>query len=198
MHREGITAGTKPTFLNCVSGRDRYALVDSPASDRPLASGDVVFLDGGGACDGYISDIIRLIGVGDVGAEAERYAATALAALNAAIAAARPGATASSLWAAGQAVYDDAGVGHFGGGISGHGIGLELWERPLVKDHSADRGEDVTLRAGMTLCLEPILMPSDAGGIAGVFVFEHQIHVTPDGAEVLSADLETRLYRAPA
>lgn len=198
MHREGITAGTKPTFLNCVSGRDRYPLVDSPASDRPLAAGDVVFLDGGGACDGYISDIIRLIAVGEIGPAAERYAETALSALDAAIAAARPGATASDLFAAGQAVYTEAGVGAFGGGISGHGIGLELWERPLVRDHSADPGEDVTLRAGMTFCLEPILMPSDADGIAGVFVFEHQIHVTDDGAEVLSADLETRLYRAPA
>jgi Creatinase/Prolidase N-terminal domain len=24
MHRDGVTAGTRPTFLNCVSGRDRY------------------------------------------------------------------------------------------------------------------------------------------------------------------------------
>jgi hypothetical protein len=50
----------------------------------------------------------------------------------------------------------------------------------------------------MTLCLEPILMPSDETGVAGVFVFEHQVHITPDGAEVLSGDLETRLRRAPA
>lgn len=198
MHREGVTAGTRPTFLNCVSGRDRYALVDSPASDRVLAEGDVVFLDGGGGCDGYFSDIIRLIGIGDIGAEAEQHAETARQALAAMVDAARPGITASQLWATGQAVYDDAGVGAFGGGVSGHGIGTELWERPLVRDHAAEPAEDATLRPGMTFCLEPILMPSDDQGLLGIFVFEHQVHVTDGAAEVLSGDLETRLRRAPA
>lgn len=198
MHREGVTAGTRPTFLNCVSGRDRYALVDSPASDRRFVEGDVVFLDGGGGCDGYFSDIIRLVAIGEISAEAERHAETARTALAAMVAAARPGVRASVLWATGQAVYDDAGVGAWGGGVSGHGIGTELWERPLVSDHAGDPAEDATLRPGMTFCLEPILMPADDAGPLGVFVFEHQVHITGDGAEVLSADLETRLRRAPA
>ena len=64
MYRSGTTAGTKPLFVNCVSGRTRYPLVDSPASDNVLAEGDIVFVDGGGASDGYVSDILRLIGVG--------------------------------------------------------------------------------------------------------------------------------------
>ena len=50
--------------MNCVSGRARYPLVDSPASDNVIADGDIVFVDGGGASDGYVSDILRLIGVG--------------------------------------------------------------------------------------------------------------------------------------
>ena len=48
----GGTAGTRPIFINSVSGRERYALVDTPASDRRLTSGDIVFVDGGGASDG--------------------------------------------------------------------------------------------------------------------------------------------------
>jgi Xaa-Pro aminopeptidase len=199
MHAEGITAGTRPTFLNCVSGPDRYALVDSPASDRRLAEGDVVFLDGGGGCDGYFSDIIRLIAIGTISPAAERYAELARTALDTMVAAARPGVTAGELHATGRSVYESAGLAEFYGGNAGHGIGTELWERPLVQDHSADPGEDATLRPGMTLCLEPILMPSDSDGtVAGVFVFEHQVHITADGAEVLSGDLETRLRRAPA
>ena len=50
--------------MNCVSGRARYPLVDSPASDNVIGDGDIVFVDGGGASDGYVSDILRLIGVG--------------------------------------------------------------------------------------------------------------------------------------
>ena len=64
MYRSGSTAGTKPLFVNCVSGRARYPLVDSPASDNVIGDGDIVFVDGGGASDGYVSDILRLIGVG--------------------------------------------------------------------------------------------------------------------------------------
>jgi Xaa-Pro aminopeptidase len=173
MHRDGVTAGTRPTFLNCVSGRDRYPLVDTAASDRPLAEGDVVFLDGGGGSDGYMSDIIRLIAVGRISPQAERHVEVAGAAL-------------------------DAGVGAFGGGLSGHGIGMEIWERPFVRDHGGDPAEDVTLRPGMTLSLEPILAPVDDDGLAGIFVFENQVQVVADGVEVLSGDLETRLWRAPA
>jgi Xaa-Pro dipeptidase len=198
MHREGVTAGTRPTFLNCVSGRDRYPLVDTVASDRPLAAGDVVFLDGGGGSDGYMSDIIRLIAVGRISPEAERHVEVAGAALEAVLAAARPGARVSELFAAGQAVFDGAGVGAFGGGLSGHGIGMEIWERPFVRDHTGDPAEDVTLRPGVTLSLEPILAPRDPGGLAGIFVFEQQVHVTAAGVEVLSGDLEARLWRAPA
>jgi Xaa-Pro dipeptidase len=198
MHRDGVTAGTRPTFLNCVSGRDRYPLVDTAASDRPLAEGDVVFLDGGGGSDGYMSDIIRLIAVGRISAEAERHVEVAGAALDAVIGTVRPGVRVSELFAAGQAVFDDAGVGAFGGSLSGHGIGMEIWERPFVRDHRTDPAEDVTLRPGMILSLEPILAPVDDDGLAGIFVFENQVQVVADGVEVLSGDLETRLWRAPA
>ena len=74
MYRSGATAGTKPLFVNCVSGRTRYPLVDSPASDNVIGDGDIVFVDGGGASDGYVSDILRLIGVGRLRDEDRRYA----------------------------------------------------------------------------------------------------------------------------
>jgi Xaa-Pro aminopeptidase len=198
MHREGISAGTKPVFLNCVAGRDRHPLVDTTASDRPFAEGDVVFLDGGGARDGYLSDIIRQVAIGRISDAAERYAEVAHSALEAVLAAVRPGRRVSELFAAGQDVFDREGLGASGGGLSGHGIGLELWERPFVRDHTGDPVEDVTLRPGMTLSLEPILLPHDEAGLVGVFVVENQVRVTPDGVEVLSGDLPTRLWRAPA
>src|SRR5260221_4070202 len=91
MHRHGTTAGTKPLFVNCVSGRTRYPLVDSPASDNVLADGDIVFVDGGGACDGYVSDILRLIGIGDIRPEDRRYAEVAAGGAHAKIGALRPG-----------------------------------------------------------------------------------------------------------
>jgi len=196
MHRNGTTAGTKPLFVNCVSGRTRYPLVDSPASDNVLAVGDIVFVDGGGACDGYVSDILRLIGIGRIRPQDRRYAEVAAGATQSMIDALRPGVRVSELirtavkYVAGEGVTDEVG------GVAGHGIGLELWERPLISEHD-DPDDDVAVRPGMVLCLEPILAPPHAeGGLAGIFVFEQQVLVTEGGCEVLSGALPARLWEA--
>ena len=89
-----------------------------------------------------------------------------------------------------------AGLTEQVGEIAGHGIGLELWERPLIKVHDSP-DDDVSLRPGMVLCLEPILAPAHPdGGLAGIFVFEQQVLVTADGCEVLSGELPADLWRA--
>jgi Xaa-Pro dipeptidase len=196
MHQNGSTAGTKPIFVNCVSGRARYPLVDSPASDNAFRDGDVVFIDGGGACDGYMSDILRLIGIGELRPEDQRYADIAAAATQAMVDAARPGIRASDLIQAGIDSVDATGCGVPVGAIAGHGIGLELWERPFLQ-RLDDPDEDVTLRAGMTLCLEPIMAPPHPdGGLAGIFVIEQQVLLTENGCEVLSAAVPPRLWAA--
>jgi Xaa-Pro dipeptidase len=196
MHDLGATAGTRPTFLNCVSGRERHAVVDAPASDQPMRDGDVVFLDGGGGSDGYMSDIIRLIGIGDVGSTSRDYAALALEALTQTIATVRPGALASDLFRSGHEVFAAAGLDEASGSLAGHGIGMEIWERPFIRDHSADIAEEVALRPGMTMSLEPMVFPSDDDGVVGIFVLEHQVLVTEDGVEVLSHETEAKLWPA--
>ncbi len=196
MYRSGTTAGTKPLFVNCVSGRTRYPLVDSPASDNVLAEGDIVFVDGGGASDGYVSDILRLIGVGRVRAQDERYAEVAAEATRSMVDAVRPGIRVSRLITTAAAHVAAAGLTEPVGEIAGHGIGLELWERPLIRVHDSP-DDDVSLRPGMVLCLEPILAPAHPdGGLAGIFVFEQQVLVTAGGCEVLSGELPASLWRA--
>jgi Xaa-Pro dipeptidase len=194
MYATGSTAGTRPVFVNSVSGRERYPLVDTPASDRRIAAGDVVFIDGGAASDGYVSDILRLIGVGPLRAEDRRYAEVAAAATATMVGAVRPGVRVSDLLRAAAADVAAAGVTTEVGAVGGHGIGLELWERPLIKEHT-DPDEDVSLRPGMVLCIEPILAPPHPdGGLAGIFVFEQQVLVTGTGCEVLSAALPAQLW----
>ncbi len=195
MYRNGATAGTRPTYLNCVAGRARHTVLDSPASDYRFADGDIVFLDGGGGADGYMSDIIRLIGIGNVSAESEEYAALAQSALEVMIATVRPGATASELFLAGRDVFAAAGFGDFTGAMSGHGIGMDLWERPFLRDHAGDLSEEAHLRPGMVMSMEPMLFPADAAGPMGIFVLENQVLVTDTGVEVLSGDLDARLWK---
>ena len=175
MHANGTTAGTKPLFVNCVSGRKRYPLVDSPASDNVIAEGDIVFVDGGGASDGYVSDILRLIGVGKLRPEDRRYAEVAAGATQAAIDSLRPGVRVSEIIRTASRHVATEGIQDPVGSIAGHGIGLELWERPLITEHE-DPDDDVAVRENMVLCIEPILAPPHPdGGLAGIFVFEQQV-----------------------
>jgi Xaa-Pro aminopeptidase len=198
MYRSGATAGTKPLFVNCVSGRARYPLVDSPASDNVIGDGDIVFVDGGGACDGYVSDILRLIGVGRLRPEDKRYAEVAAEATQVMVDAVRPGVRVSELIGAAARHVAAAGLDEQVGEVAGHGIGLELWERPLIQVHD-DPDDDVAAAPGMVLCLEPILAPPHpAGGLAGIFVFEQQVLVTEGGCDVLSGELPARLWQVGA
>jgi Xaa-Pro aminopeptidase/Xaa-Pro dipeptidase len=198
MYRSGATAGTKPLFVNCVSGRARYPLVDSPASDNVIGDGDIVFVDGGGACDGYVSDILRLIGVGRLRPEDKRYAEVAAEATQVMVDAVRPGVRVSELIGAAARHVAAAGLDEQVGEVAGHGIGLELWERPLIQVHD-DPDDDVAVAPGMVLCLEPILAPPHpAGGLAGIFVFEQQVLVTEGGCDVLSGELPARLWQVGA
>jgi Xaa-Pro aminopeptidase len=193
MYRNGATAGTKPLFVNCVSGRVRYPLVDSPASDNVIGDGDIVFVDGGGACDGYISDILRIIGVGTIRDQDRRYAAAAADATEAMVGALRPGVRVSELMDIADTAVSAAGLTEQVGAVAGHGIGLELWERPLIRRHD-DPDDDVAVQPGMVLCVEPILAPPHPdGGLAGIFVIEQQVLVTRDGCDVLSGELPGRL-----
>jgi len=197
MYERGCTPATKPLFLNAVAGPERYALADATASNRPLREGDLMFLDGGGPSRGYMSDIIRIAAVGEVTPAQERYMEAAGAAAAAMRAAARPGLRASELFEAGLRAYEEAGVADGAGSLFGHGIGLEIWERPFIRRHD-DPAEDVTLRAGMTICLEPMLAPVEDGRLAGLFVVEDMVALRDGGAEVLSENLERGLIRIPA
>jgi len=196
MYANGSTASTKALFLNAVAGTDRHPLANAPGSDRALTAGDVVFIDGGGPTRGYMSDIIRMAAVGDVGAEAEAWMDAAVAANAAIRSAARAGTTASALYEAAFNSYVDAGVGESAGSLFGHGIGLEVWERPFIQRHD-DPHEDVVLRAGMTLCLEPMLAPVEDGVLRGLFVVEDMVAVTSGDAEVLSEGLDRAFARIP-
>jgi Xaa-Pro aminopeptidase len=196
MYANGATPATKPLFLNGVAGADRYVMADAPGSRRRLADGDLMFLDGGGPSNGYMSDIIRIAAVGDVPPDAERYMEAAEAAATAMREGARPGPTASELFEAGLAAYRERGLEQSAGSLFGHGIGLEIWERPFIRRHDDPR-DDIRLREGMTICLEPMLVPVENGRIRGLFVIEDMVALTANGAEVLSDGLDRSLARIP-
>jgi Xaa-Pro aminopeptidase len=172
-----IDRGARP-MLGSVGIGERGALVDSVPTDRALRAGDVIRFDVGCTVAGYHSDLARtaILGRPDdwIG---ETYGAL-LAGEQAAIDRARPGVTPTELYHVAVATTREAGLHDYDRSHCGHGIGLEIYEPPLVAP-----GGDEPLREGQTLCLET---PYYALGRAGVQV-EDAVVITSDGCRRLGA-----------
>ena len=157
-------------YLAGASDAGGYDDVISPASDVPLAAGDVLMLDTGLVREGYFCDYDRNWSIGPATGPVRDAHARLIEATQAGFEAARPGATAADLFHAMNArlhtTDSDTGAGRLG-----HGLGMSLTEWP-----SLIPGDHTVLEAGMVLTLEPGI---SVGG--KILVHEENIVVT-DGA----------------
>lgn len=115
-----------------------------------LQADDAVLIDTGGRIGGYPSDMTR---VGYFGAAPEGFGqihSILDRAVEAAIAAARPGATASSVDKAARHVITAAGYGPNFMHRTGHGLGIDIHETPYITATS-----DAELEEGMVFSIEP-------------------------------------------
>jgi Xaa-Pro dipeptidase len=150
--------------------------VISPASDRPLAAGDVLMLDTGLVRDGYFCDFDRNFSVGRPSKEVRDAHARLIEATAAGFEAARPGVRAADLFHAMDAIAT-GGQGGSDAGRLGHGLGMQLTEPPSLIPL-----DDTELQPGMVLTLEPGL---DLGA-GRIMVHEENIVITETGARWLS------------
>jgi Xaa-Pro aminopeptidase len=118
--------------------------------DRMIATGDAVVNDIGGELAGYVSDVTRMVVVGEPPAGYDKVHAAVDAAHHAGRAAAVPGATTGAVDAAAREVLEAAGYGAFFTHRLGHGIGLDTHEAPYLMP-----GGQTVLETGMTFTIEP-------------------------------------------
>ncbi len=168
-----------------------------PHRGRVLREGDIVNVDVTSEFGGFHGDTSRMVCVGEVSPLARRLVETTRAALEAGIAAARPGRRLGEVCAEIQRVVHAAGfelVREYGG----HGIGRRMHQSPHV-DHGAPPRSGPRLRPGMCFTLEPIVVlghprlrvlddgwtvvTEDASPSAQ---FEHTLAVVEGGVEVLT------------
>ena len=143
----------------------------------PVAEGDVVMFDFGAVVDGYCSDFGRTVCVGEPEEEVRTAHALVLAAQEAGRAALRPGVPASEVNRACRQPIEEAGYGAAFKHRMGHGIGLDVHERPFVSEE-----DETPLEAGMTFTDEPSILLDGRFGVRT----EDVVVCEPDGGRKLN------------
>lgn len=174
MKRKGAD---EKAFEFIVASGERGALPHGRPTERLLKSGEMVTFDFGLSCCGYNSDETVTVAVGGVqGRLAEVYEVVKKA-HDLAIAAVRPGIECKVLDSIARDYIGECGFGEYFGHGLGHGVGLEIHEKPTVSSRSSQ-----LLEAGMIITIEPgIYLP----GLGGVRI-EDLLQVTADGCRLLS------------
>ena len=144
----------KPAFDTIVASGPNSAVPHYRAGDRVLTAGDFVVLDFGGMFRGYAVDLTRTITMGPASARQRRLLEDIAAAQDAGFAMVRQGLPATDIDRATRESMTAAGLGEAFGHGTGHGLGLEVHERPRIAQFRAELpGEP--LQPGMVFTIEP-------------------------------------------
>ena len=119
-------------------------------SDKPVKNGEFVLMDYGAVYKGYHSDMTRTICVGEPDEEMRKVYNIVLEAQTAAINAAHAGMTGHELDEIARSIISDAGYDSCFGHSLGHGVGLEIHERP-----NASPNNMLPLNVGAVVTVEP-------------------------------------------
>jgi Xaa-Pro aminopeptidase len=151
-------AGSRtPSFATHIfTGLDESDLDSHTATaHEPTTEGTSVMFDFGGVVDGYCSDFGRTIYCGEPPDDYREVYEIMLAAQEAGRAAAAAGTPASEVNAACRRPIEEAGLGEHFRHRMGHGIGMDVHERPFISTE-----DDTLLQVGMTFTDEPsIIIP---------------------------------------
>jgi Xaa-Pro aminopeptidase len=194
----GIPQGAFPLDIPVASGPnvDHFQWDRMPSWDwkRPLQEGDMIHPDMYGTVNGYFYDLVRTTVAGRKATDAQKEVLQAsVDVVEHIVAAMKPGVSCEELFQLGSAWLDEhgfdapgaeaaEGVAYLGQSFPsfGHSLGL-TWEHPWLMP-----GETTKLEAGMVFAVEAEVGRPGAGTGA----FEHDVLITADGHEVLTAFVE--------
>ena len=165
--RPDDSTGDRPLFpaAACVSVED--VVLHGVPGDRPVLDGEIVSIDVAARLDGWCADAAISVAVGTVDEQRARLLVAVEELLETAIDLVRPGIRWSTIARTMQDLALGAGYGLIEGFV-GHGLGRDLHEGPVVPSQLTAGvlgREDFTLRPGMVLAIEPVLVA--AGDLSG-------------------------------
>jgi Xaa-Pro aminopeptidase len=155
----------------------RGALPHGRASDKRIVAGELVTIDFGAVYQGYYSDETVTLAVGTPDDRQREVYGIVKEAHDLALAAVKPGVNFRELDAIARDFIAAQGYGDYFGHGLGHGVGLEVHEKPVVSPRS-----DGVVEAGMVFTIEPGIYIPDWGGVR----IEDTVVVTEDGYQLLT------------
>jgi len=171
--------GCPDNFMIIGSG-GKDVLGMTPPSERRIATGDLVTTELTPAVDGYFAQICRTLVVGKATEAQRRAFGVFVEALEAGIAAVRPGVRAADVAKAENDVFRKHGLGEYTTSqwtrVRGHGMGMFADSKPHILEDV-----ETVLEPGMALIVHPNTYHPDAGYI----VLGDALVVTDTGTEVL-------------
>jgi Xaa-Pro aminopeptidase len=162
-----------------VAAGSNASMPHAKPTDNRIKAGDLVVVDWGGEAGGYFSDMTRtlLMAGGNLSRKIEIYE-TVLQANKEAVSSVRAGVHARTVDRTARDVIRKAGYAEYFGHGTGHGVGLEVHERPRISRLGKE-----TVKAGMVFTIEPgIYLP----GIGGVRI-EDMVAATGSGCRLLTS-----------
>jgi len=147
------------------------------ASNKAIQAGELVTIDFGAVMNGYHSDETVTIGVGQLDQRQQQIYDVVLEAHDRAVAAVRPGVSCKQLDAVARGYIREQGFGDFFGHGLGHGVGLEIHEKPTLSPRS-----EAVLDEGMVVTIEPGIYIPGWGGVR----IEDTVAVTGNGCRLLT------------
>jgi Xaa-Pro aminopeptidase len=176
-YRHRLEGADRDSFEPIVVSGPRSALIHGQPSERRFRTGDALLLDFGCVVDGWCSDLSRTVFIGRAPRALREAHGAVLRAQQRAIAGAHPGMTGRELDGIARESLTRDGYGDYFPHAVGHGLGLEVHERPRISWASAD-----VLAEGMVTTVEPGVYIPGTGGVR----IEDDIVLRAGGAEVLN------------
>jgi Xaa-Pro aminopeptidase len=173
---ETVKQGCDPAFTVIAFG-ERSALPNATPGDRKLQSGDIIRFDIGCRYDGYYSDIARTAIFGANTRKQRDYYRAILEGERHAIEQVHAGVPANKIFTTAVETTRNAGIAHYRRHHVGHGIGLDVYDMPILNETTS-----TPLEAGMVLEVETPYYELGFGGLQ----VEDTILVTADGHQRLT------------
>ncbi|NIA12201.1 MAG: M24 family metallopeptidase [Nitrospiraceae bacterium] len=171
--------GEGESFTTIVASGKGSAVPHWEASGKEIKDGDIVIVDFGTVYKGYVSDITRTFLVGNVSSELRIIYDVVREAQKKGIESVKAGKPCREIDKIVRNYISSKGYGNYFTHATGHGIGVEVHESPIISPRS-----DKILRENMVVTVEPGIYIPDLGGVRieddilvcndrGVFQYHH-------------------------